>query len=328
MDQQSTVTGLPPVPTSEIDEEEPNTSQPNPSDEDRLLGRLLERLTTMGVVTSRPSQPEPQGEVSPGQGLDSQPGTQQWTRSWDQSWEEWQDRPSMSLGWSSWKDWRASDWKHEDAKFDRPYISHLEFPKFDGRREEYSNYQYAVLNLKSQCAPKDYKYLAPKLISNFTGSMSEDARAMELLGSDFQVDDGVEKLLAFLRKRLHITDLNLETEAFERYFSQLARKKGETLMKYINAEETAYRKLQRVLKTSAEEGEDEYSSEDDSKTRKFQLPKRLRGWHFLERAAIPIKEHSGILNQTGGMNIDKLKKVMSDSLPEKILRDIDGRTTS
>ena len=197
MDQQSTVNGLPPVPTSEIDEEEPNTSQPNPSDEDRLLGRLLERLTTMGVVTSRPLQPEPQGEVSPGQGLDSQQGNQQWTRSWYQSWEEWHDRPSMSLGWSSWKDWRASDWKHEDAKFDRPYISHLEFPKFDGRREEYSNYQYAVMNLKSQCAPRDYKYLAPKLISNFTGSMSEDARAMELQSSEFLVHDGVGKLRAF-----------------------------------------------------------------------------------------------------------------------------------
>ena len=205
---------------------------------------------------------------------------------------------------------------------DRPYISHLDFPKFDGRKEEYSNYQYAVMNLKSQCTTKDYKYLAPKLISNFTGSMSEDARAMELLGTDYQVHDGVERLLTFIRKRLHITDLGLETEAFEKYFTHLARKKGETLMKYINAEETAYRKLQRVLKTATDAGADEYSSDDVSLSaspskRKFQLPKRLRGWHFLERAGIPLKEHSGILNQTGGVNIDKLKKVMAESLPEK-----------
>ena len=48
------------------------------------------------------------------------------------------------------------------------------------------------MNLKSQCAAKDYKYLAPKLISNFTGAMSEDARAMELHSTDYQVDDGVE----------------------------------------------------------------------------------------------------------------------------------------
>ena len=78
MDQASTSAVLPLVPGSEIDDEESrDIAQPNVSDEDRLLGRLLERLTIMGVVASRPSQPEPQGEVSPGQGLDSQQGHQQ-----------------------------------------------------------------------------------------------------------------------------------------------------------------------------------------------------------------------------------------------------------
>ena len=69
----------------------------------------------------------------------------------------------------------------------------------------------------------------------------------------------------------------------------------------MNAEESAYRKLQRVLKQATEDGEEEYSSDDGSiGSKKFQLPKRLRGWHFLEKASIPIKEHSGILNQTQG----------------------------
>ena len=48
-------------------------------------------------------------------------------------------------------------------------------------------------------------------------------------------------------------------------------------MKYINAEEAAYRKLQRVLRTTTEDGEDEYSDDDGLQNRKFQLPKRLRG---------------------------------------------------
>lgn len=51
-------------------------------------------------------------------------------------------------------------------------------------------------------------------------------------------------------------------------------------------------------------GADEYSSDDGlgmlSSQKKFKLPKRLRGCHFLERVSIPFKEHSGILNQTGG----------------------------
>ena len=82
------------------------------------------------------------------------------------------------------------------------------------------------MNLKSHCAPRDHTYLAPRLISNFTGAMSEDARAMDLQSSEYQVEDGVEKLLAFIRNRLHIIDLSLEAEAFENYFTQLARTKG------------------------------------------------------------------------------------------------------
>ena len=120
---------------------------------------------------------------------------------------------------------------------------------------------------------------------------------MELLGTDFQdfqVGDGVERLLALLRKRLHFADLNLETEASEKYISSLARKKGETLTKYTNAEEAAYRKLQRVLTSATEGGQDEYSSDGDSKVRELQLPKRLRGWRFLERAATPPKEQRNL----------------------------------
>ena len=50
-------------------------------------------------------------------------------------------------------------------------------------------------------------------------------------------------------------------------------------MKYINAEESAYRKLQRVLKDDLKEGTDEYSEDDQaSYTNSSQLPKRLRGW--------------------------------------------------
>ena len=95
------------------------------------------------------------------------------------------------------------------------------------------------------------------LVANITGSLSDDAKAMELKAPDYQADNGVEKLLAFLRKRLNITDLSLEAEALDKYFTQLARKRGETLLRYIHAEETAYRKLQLVFKEVTEGGEDE-----------------------------------------------------------------------
>ena len=85
---------------------------------------------------------------------------------WEQYWREWSGHdqsvePGESWGWP-WGYVKKSDWSQSDEKYERPYISHLDFPKLDGRKEEYANYQYAVLNLKSQCAPKDYKYLPPK----------------------------------------------------------------------------------------------------------------------------------------------------------------------
>ena len=74
-----------------------------------------------------------------------------------------------------------------------------------------------------------------------------------------------------------------------------------------------------------ESGQDEYGDDEDTGVNIFQLPKMLRGWLFLERASHPVKEHSGILNMTGGMHIDKLKKATPETLPEHVLRDTDGR---
>ena len=159
--------------------------------------------------------------------------------------------------------------------------------------------------------------------------MSEDARSMELSAADYMTADGVEKLLEFIRKRLNIRDLDLETEAFDKYFNKMTRQRGETLHKYIHAEEMAYRKLQRILKEATEGAHDEFSGdEEDSPQKKFQLPKRLRGWLFMERSQIPLKERSGILNITQGLNIDRLKRVMTESFLDKVLKDIDGRSAT
>ena len=146
----------------------------------------------------------------------------------------WGDNADEQWGTNTW-------WKRDDDDRDRPYLSHLDFPTFDGQKEDYASYKYNVLNLKSQCGTTDHKFVAPRLISNFKGAMSDDARSMELNAGDYLLPGGVEKLLAFIRKRLNIRDLDLETEAFDKYFNNMMRRKGETLTKYINAEGTAYR---------------------------------------------------------------------------------------
>ena len=329
--------------------------------ENRIVDQLLQRLQDMGIAAQQPPTPTPVTAAAPAKAppppaIAGTEPEQEWNNQW---WDPWnpdqaeqprsqhsqQGDPGLESGsqgdqWNAWEGRRPTDWNDGNwgknswkddrtEERDRPYLSHLDFPSFNGNKEDFATYRYTVLNLKAQCGTKDHKYLAPRLISNFKGAMSDDVRSMEMNSSDYLVSDGVELLLAFIRKRLNIRELDLETEAFKKYFNDMMRKRGETLTKYMNAEETAYRKLQRTLKEAMEGGTDEYSDDDHGTDEaRFKLPKRLRGWLFMERAQIPLKEHSGILNMTQGLNIDKLKKVMTESFPDKILKDIDGRTAT
>ena len=86
---------------------------------------------------------------------------------------------------------------------------------------------------------------------------------MELQSGDYQTDDGIERLLNFIKKRINLTDYTFEQEAFEKYFHHISRTKGESLVKYKNEEETAYRRLQKVLNEAMPTGEDEYSDDED-----------------------------------------------------------------
>ena len=87
---------------------------------------------------------------------------------------------------------------------------------------------------------------------------------------------------------------------------------NDTYNKYQNNEEAAYRKLPRILR-EADIGDNDYSSEEEyigpngDKRPLFRLPKRLRGWFFLERANIPERDIPSLLNVSGGTYIDKLK---------------------
>ena len=94
-------------------------------------------------------------------------------------------------------------------------------------------------------------------------------------------------------------------------------------------------KLQSVLNEAMKNGEDEYSDDDgtamtkDGKpVPKFRLPKRLRGWMFLERSRIPAREIPSILNQTKNTHINRIQTILIDSYSEKTVRDIDSRQTA
>ena len=135
----------------------PNGSSitPPPSLEEQIFQRLLERLQGMGMgVATAPAPPtappSEQGQEEP-----------QWQTD-DQTWHSWWGTNAQHWSWEQ-TDPTWSGWKQQDEKWDRPYISHLDFPKFDGRKEEFSNYKYVVMNLKSQCASKGLQIYCPQL---------------------------------------------------------------------------------------------------------------------------------------------------------------------
>ena len=239
----------------------------------------------------------------------------------DNSWTEWN---------STW--WKSNSWNHNwnwQEERDKPMLSHIEWPTFDGNANKFHTYKYAIQNLLAQVSTKDYKYLVPRLVANVTGSLREDLERIEFNAMDYQVQNGVDMWIQFLQKRINITDQSQEVAAFEEYFYKLKRTRGQTLLKYDHEEQASYRKLQKVLDMAIKNKSDEYSSDEDSistiTNKKFKLPKRLRGWFYMERANIPTKDQSQILLNSKSYNVDKIKAIMTDSYSEKMLSELDKK---
>ena len=251
---------------------------------------------------------------------------------------------STSDWWSShWNTWEWEDsgnsWKQPTASsrglpFDnsKPSIQHLHFPTYDGDVATFSAWKYAAKNLKLQCDTRDHVYLVPKLLSALTGKLKLDFQRQEFNPESYMTLDGVERFITYVRKRLGITELQQETDAFERFFHKMGRNKGESFVHYINEEETAYRKLQTTMDDIIAAGEDEFSEDEadhiGSSKQRFRLPKRLRGWLFLTRSGLRKEDYPTILSNTGGMNYDKLRRTLLESYGEDVLRVYDKKHSS
>ena len=248
----------------------------------------------------------------------------------------WWSQPNWSS--SSWGDsgWQAGGWENwsgssaRTSAETRPNLQHLSFPEYNGDKDGFEDYRWKVLNLKAQVSAQDVKYLAPRLISSLKGNLAADLARIQIPAAQFMTDTGPEDFLEYIRKRLGVTDRQMEIEAFERYFYKTKRNKGDSIRKYVNAEEHAYRKLQAIFSETASKAE--AWSDDDlglgmasapvspgHRRKRFQLPKRLRGWFFLSRSGIPTKDHAAILHQTRGYDIEKIKEIVLESYADDVV---------
>ena len=93
--------------------------------------------------------------------------------------------------------------------FPLPRAPQLTIPEYDGSKDKYLRYRLAVLDLRTQCNARDWKYVAPLLITKFAGSLKE----MDFDSTKYLGETGVEDLLDHLKERLEVPDLRTECDA-------------------------------------------------------------------------------------------------------------------
>ena len=97
----------------------------------------------------------------------------------DNSWTEWNSTWWKSNSWNN-------NWNWQEER-DKPMLSHIEWPTFDGNANKFHTYKYAIQNLLAQVSTKDYKYLVPRLAAHVTGSLRADLERIEFNAMDYQV---------------------------------------------------------------------------------------------------------------------------------------------
>ena len=121
--------------------------------ETRIVERLLNSLQTLGIpqqcsATSAASVSQPEAHLRP---------TRTYQEAEHDPWADWQDlQPQEGWNQSHWN-WEQTTWNLEVK--DRPRLSNLNFPTFNGNKEDFANYKQLVANLKAQCSQRDHKYL-------------------------------------------------------------------------------------------------------------------------------------------------------------------------
>ena len=119
-----------------------------------LAAQVSQLLQAQGLQSQNPIQQTstslPNGDTDPNATADN---TYNWNQHWDQQSWNWQRGQDWYSGWHSWQSSsnRQTDWN------DRPYLSHLKIPDFNGDVKEFLIYSWRVKNLKTQVSPKDYR---------------------------------------------------------------------------------------------------------------------------------------------------------------------------
>ena len=138
------------------------------------------------------------------------------------------------------------------------------------------------------------------LISNLYGPLGEEALTWELV--EDSAPDGVEKYLNFLKERLNIQKLDMETYEFQKHLHEMMGRRRKTLEEHRNAEEITYRRLRQALEETTR------GDEDESKHKEKQQSS---------------SSSSVLVRTTEGLRTDNLEKGMNEPYQDRALKDTD-----
>ena len=192
------------------------------------MEQLVQRFGSLSQQGKRPTADEPSAAAAA-----AEPAERGAPKEGETTPPEWKPDDWSETAWwkGTWHTFPGTDWKsapgYSDTSEKDPYMGHLQVPEFNGHKEQFNQYRYTVLNLRAQCTQRAWKFVAPMMIAKFMGSLKDDCQNVELDSTKYRTDTGVEDLLDYLKKRLNITDLQVEREAFEQYFYKMRRAKGD-----------------------------------------------------------------------------------------------------
>ena len=123
----------------------------------------------------------------------------------------------------------------------------LHIPSYNGDMKTLSDFEYQCDLLIESCTEEQRCLLAHRIMIAFEGTLNINIADKRVSASEFKTSDGLPRLIGFVKKILGV-DPTLEAEkVFHNFIFQFGKRSFSSLRDYVDAEETAYSDMQRIM---------------------------------------------------------------------------------
>ena len=138
----------------------------------------------------------------------------------------------------------------------------------------------------------------------FEGMLKRKMYDRRVMASEFKTPYGLPRLIEFVKKTLGVDPTFEAEKVIHNYIFQFGKRSFSSLRYYVDAEETAYSDMKRIMEV---QGLD------------FKIPSVMHGMFLFRRAKIPERDVSMLLMHTrGSYEYDVIKKVLLTAFEKRI----------